>query len=86
MSSNDLTSLSLLAFLFSKGSASRLSKLGSPLPGMRTLERPAACPMVSMSWNGVNRADINGRWGIGWVMYRGGIVLAWKCVCIEGGR
>ena len=61
LSNKPLTSLSVLAFLFSNGSASLLSKLGSPLPGTKILDNPAECPIVRISWNGVNRTEVRGR-------------------------
>jgi len=71
-SNKPLTSLSLLAFLFSKGSASALSKFGSPDPGTSMLDKPAEWPIVSISWNGQNRNEVSGRCGMGCVRYSGG--------------
>lgn len=71
-SNRPLTSLSLLAFLFSKGSASALSKFGSPDPGTRMLDKPAEWPIVNTSWNGQNRKEISGRCEVACVIYKGG--------------
>ena len=49
LSKSPLTSFSRLALLFSNGSASLLSKFGSPAPGTSILDTPAAWPIVKIS-------------------------------------
>ncbi len=51
LSNKPLTSRSRLAFLPSNGSASALSKFGSPEPGTSIVERPVEWPTVRRSWN-----------------------------------
>ena len=67
LSRRALTSRSRRAFLFSNGSASALSKFGSPAPGTRMPDTPAAWPIVRMSWKGQKRREESGRRGTGCV-------------------